>query len=288
MRRGVAALGACCLVSACGAHGSTRVTSPDASTSMAPSSPRAVTLRAVDDLLRSVLTPPGSRVATPREAAGLTPLSTTVSSSFIDHHTAYVVPLSVDDTIAWYQANPPAGTIASGSGSSSSSGTLTSSGLSFDGHRTADYETPEVQVNVSPSGADRSMVRIDAQAIWVPRRGPSDQIPLSETSVDVALYGRTGSPVKGTVTGSAVGDLARLVNRLHAVTEGGYNCPNDTGEHDVLVFRGRGPDRTVNAGVLGCGFVVIGVNGHHSKPGLWGGALVDRAVRRALGVSPHH
>jgi hypothetical protein len=163
-----------------------------------------------------------------------------------------------------------------------STGTMTVQGLTFDGPRTADYEGLEAQVNVTPSGTDRSMVRVDAQALWVPRRGPNDLIPLSETSVDVALYGPTGPPDRATLKGSAVLGLAALVNRLRPMTGGTYNCPNDTGEHDVLVFHGRGPDRTVRASVSGCEFVTIGTDHGSHAPTLWGGGALDRAVRHAL------
>jgi hypothetical protein len=247
----------------------------------APNSPQAVTLRAVDALLASVGTPPGSRVATPEEAAGLVPVSTTTGSDFVDHHTAYVVPLSLDDTLAWFSAHPPAGTISTGSSAVLSS-TSTIRGMTFDQTATASYLGLEAQVNVTPAGTETSKVRIDAQASWLPHRGPSDLIPLSETSVDVARFGSTGPPEKATLTGSVVTDLVRVVNRLRPPAGGTYNCPNDTGVHDVLVFHGVGPDRTVEASTSGCGFVAIWVHRRMRKPELWGGTHVERAVRRAL------
>jgi hypothetical protein len=66
-----------------------------------------------------------------------------------------------------------------------------------------------------------------------------------------------------------------------ATTGGSIACPNDTGAYDVLVFHGRGPDRTVEASTSGCGFVSIWVHGRMGKPELWGGWHVDGAVRRA-------
>lgn len=282
MRRAVAVLGVCCLaVSACGTRSATPRSTPHPSASGSRHSPQAATFRAVDDLLRSVATPPGSRLATPAEAAGLRPISTGTGADFVDHHTAYVVPLSLDDTLAWYQAHPPSGTTSSGS-SSMSNGTTTVEGLTFDGAATADYVGLEAQVNVSPAGTDQSKVRVDAQALWVPRRGPADLIPLSEASVEVALHGPTGPPRRATLTGAAVVDLARVVNHLRPTTGGVINCPNDTGGHDVLVFHGPGPDRTVWAQTSGCGFVAIRVHGRLRKPELWGGTTVDRAVQRAL------
>jgi hypothetical protein len=280
MRRVIAALGVCCLaVTACGTRSETPRGAP--APSWPPHSPQAVTMRAVDDLLHSVAVPPGSRLATPAEAAGLEPISTSTGTGFVDHHTAYVVPLSQSDTIGWYHSHPPDGTRASGS-SSSSNGATSTSGLTFDAPRTDSYVGLEAQVNVSSTGTDSATVRVDAQAVWLPRRGPSDMIPLAETSVRVARYVGGGPPVVATLTGSVVAHLARVVNRLPTPAGGTYNCPNDNGDHDVLVFHGRGPDRTVGASVSGCGFVAIRVHGHLRKPELWGGAALDRAVRRAL------
>ena len=284
VRRTAVLVGACCLLTACGTRGAAPQTAPDPPSSVrsiSPQSPQAVTLRAVDTLLRSVGTPAGSRTATVDEAAGLTPISTTVAHEFVDHHTAYAVPLSVNDALAWFRAHPPPRTKQSGS-SSMSDGTTTTSGLTFEAPPGADYVGLEAQINISPAGADSSLVRIDAQATWLSRRGPQDLVPLTETSVDVVLHDAARHIMRATLTGPVVADLARVVNHLRPVAGGTYNCPNDDGAHDVLVFHGRGPDRTVEAATSGCAFVAIRVNGARREPALWGGVTVDRAVRHAL------
>ncbi len=163
MKRLVMLVGTAVVLAGCG-RASDSVTAsgggptPPASPAAAvdPSTPRGVTENAVAALLAATPVPPGARPATAGEARHITVASYSSSQNRVDRHATYVVAMSVDDVIAWYDAHQPPGTTTSGSGESSDHAVLTSRSLSFDnGARNPAYDGLEADVIAKPRGDER-------------------------------------------------------------------------------------------------------------------------------------
>ncbi|HEX4470419.1 MAG TPA: hypothetical protein VH085_00515 [Nocardioides sp.] len=249
----------------------------------AGSSPEAITERAVAHELSSVTVPSGSRTASAAEARSIGPVEWTESDNRVDRHATYVVPLSTDETIAWFSAHPPAGMSNSGSSTSSSDGTTVTSGLIFDS--AADnpaYDALEGDVAARSSGDGSTLVRVDVQAVWL-LTATEERVPLDATSVRIVQVTAHHEAVhRATLSGHAVRRLARLIDAQRTIAPGIGSCGNDTGAHDTLTFTGAWPDRQYRATVSGCPFIAVRVSGKTLPALLQGAFQVDRLVTRLV------
>ena len=92
------------------------------------------------------------------------------------------MPLPMDAALSWLEAHPPAGLFLNGD---RSSGAVVVSWTYQDGPAPA-YTRPELTLAVAEGGADRSVLRVDGQVLWVPPprwfRSPANSaaaLPLS-------------------------------------------------------------------------------------------------------------
>src|SRR5262249_36917601 len=142
--------------------------------------------------------PPGSRLASADEAARITVASYSSSDNRVDRHATYVVPMSMDEVVAWYRAHAPAGTVQDGE--SSGNDPVLSKGLGFDARRRSPaYVGLEADINTQAEG-DGALLRIDAQAEWLADASPA-RVPDSVTSVQVVQVTDSGAVHRGRLTG---------------------------------------------------------------------------------------
>lgn len=128
-------------------------------------------------LLDSVVIPPGSVMLTggpsvllPGPVMGLPG-----ASSLIDDTRFWKVPMSMSAALAWFADHPPGGLRQSGSGSTSSHGTVVTSGLGYDAPSSAAWTDASVEIGVAPTGSGLSVVRADGIALWI------DPVPVRDS-----------------------------------------------------------------------------------------------------------
>ena len=167
------------------ACGSSRVVVQQHSTStVAPAEVAAASVTAnrqrtqaeVERLARLVAVPPGSVKVTSASPSVLTGpvMGTPATTSLIDDHTFWRVPLGMSATLGWFGAHPPGGLTKSGSGSSSSHGVTTMSGYGYGAPSSSAWTDASVEIGVAPMGPSTSLVRADAVAAWI------DPVPVRD------------------------------------------------------------------------------------------------------------
>jgi len=249
--------------------------------------PRGVTERAVARLLAAEPTPPGAtRVNAAPVAALASPVSEPASGNLVRRTAWWLVPGGVDRVLAYVAAHRPAGVIASGSEDTGGGGGPTVQGLSFDATG-PQWRQPSIYADfqlavVATADGNRTALRVDAEATWLPARSASSRIPDPVTTVDVVERRGGGAiTVRRTLPAAAARRLAVLVNALPVQVPGSYNCPMDDGRTDALTFHAPGRSITVTVRVTGCGEVSVGRAGP-GHPILLGGRDLHSAVAREL------
>ena len=227
---------------------------------------------------------PGGRAVRHSPVAALgKPPQTIGSPNFLEATGWWTAPGTVSEALDYLRGHPPTRLRASGHGTLTAPGVVVAS-LMFDGQPTDAYNQLTLVMAVTRMGAGVA-VRVDAQAVWLPRRTAAERIDATLTYVDVSITRPGVAPtVHRTVRGRHAQMLATVVNRLPVQPPGAFSCPIDRGYTDSLLFHVDGPDVLVRAEVEGCGTVQVTV-ARRTQPALQGGLAVDRAVTAALGLS---
>lgn len=170
--------------------------------------------------------------------------------------------------LAWVQAHPPTGSEPAVSASESAGPSL----LSFA------FPGPQSWLIVTPENASdgRTIIRLDASAVWIPSRPAGSQLGYGSTSVSVVTTNRLNPqfPVPAdestphTSTDPAVVHQAvDLLNALQPPIPGTKHCADDLGITVQITL----PDlATVKADAGGCGAVAITPQG--GSPQYYSGA----------------
>jgi hypothetical protein len=251
-------------------------------------SPRTATQRVVERLLAAAPIVPG---ATPVGHSPTKPLDQPMfepGSPNVISRTRWWTAPGTPDALQFFRTHLPAGVTPGGSSSTGGRGPNVQ-GLFFDAsgpqwRRPAVYTELALLVSVTPLG-NGTAIRVDAQAIWLPQHTADEQIPLSVTSVEVVVDRRgSAATVRRQLDASDARSLAAVVNHLAVSTSGIFHCPMDRGFTDTLTFHDTRGEIVVRADVGGCTPVKVLINGNQRVPTLQGGALVDHAVTKALGL----
>lgn len=184
-------------------------------------------------LLSLVRLPSGARRISAVPAHLDSALGTPAASSLIDDKRFWSIPMSYDDTVAWFTAHPPQGNVKSdGSGTGSGPGYQTH-GVEYAAPANPAFQSATLSINIGTDSARRSFMRADAQVVWLDPR-----------------------PIRDTATG----------RRIHFTVAQG--CPsNDRGVPDVT-NRGPGldtallPNQNPTRALL-CRYA--GLNGHRFR-----------------------
>lgn len=195
-------------------------------------------------------------------------------------YVAYGTPASVLATAA---ANPPYGMRPESretplNTTGSARGATPVYAVTFDGEPVRDaIARRTLTVDAAPLGSGRTVLRLDAQVVWIPARPAGSTIPGTATELTAAPHGPLG-PVGG--TGSAagarpvttddtvtVGRVAALIDTLPPFPPGLRECPRDSGGSVLLTFRQgtAGPVvATVRLATSGCTAAVLTVGERHT------------------------
>jgi hypothetical protein len=247
-------VGAAIVLGACGGHG--RAGAP-------ASDPRVVAVRTTSDLLRRVVVPTGATVDTGALPQMLRrPFFAENTPDLVDVHRAWIVPESSAGVLAFEHAHVPRGLTASGSGTSTAE-----SGIDFitlDATNavsgTGTIQSAEILVAVSPRTPTTSWLRVDAHAVWRPRRDPATIVPATDRVVTVTKDGHAR-----TITAAATVDrIEHEFNALPAAVPGTSGCGLQTDTLAVAFASSREAQPDVTA-TLDCGALAVTAHGHHQQ-----------------------
>ena len=270
-----------------------------ASASAAPSpSPKQLAQADVVSMLAAFRAPPGARSSGPIAVPALASAPAGATPDFVSKTAWWLVPGTMDATLAWITAHRPVGFAFGGSGYSSDRSGVT--------NRFDQFTLPNVPnviserslyVTVASDGAGSTALRVDSQVSWLPQKSPAERIPAAAKVVTIlaepGLAG--GGPVREvtrfhppvTVTNPAtVTKIAKVVDGLPLMPPGVFSCPADNGQGLRLTFRATkdGPVLAqVTAEMNGCGTVGLTVGGKR-MPVLWGGARMAQQVLKLAGI----
>lgn len=243
---------------------------PQTSTAPEPrgNSPRAVTVRAVDRLLRAAPALPGSvSSAGPPSAVLRNGMSTPASPNLIRRIEWSTVPGSVHDALAYFAAHVPSGIRPAGSGRYTDHGVTKVYSRSYhavgSGWRHAGtYTGLELSIVAGQLG-DHVGVGIYADAIWLPPRPSNSYVPPDVTGATVVIV-REGvaRTVHRHLDKSDARRLARIVNGLSVPAPGVRSCPMAlVGRQEDIVRFAHSTHTTVTVTATGCREVDVTVGG---------------------------
>jgi hypothetical protein len=211
--------------------------------------------------------------------------------------------------LGWVNAHPPTGT--------TQQSPMQTTGPHGVEERTTSFTLPaipgvvgtrELLVSTASLPGGRTVIRVDAEDIWLTPRPAAERIPAAKYLIVTAKsprYARpprilpgmgvdpTASPSAGparlVVTDQAtIGKIAEAVDGLPTMLPGTYSCPADTGGGITLTFESSasGPVvATVDAAATGCATVTVTTHGK-KQPTLQGGGLIGH-VESLLHVQWH-
>jgi len=195
------------------------------------------------DLLTELRLPPGANFS-PTMPAGTAPILSTASGrkppTLVDRTTWWTVPGEPDEVITWTAMNPPA--------EASTLGALTA--VSFETEETAkaaEFTWPAIPdlfskrslwVAAVPGFSGSSIVRADAEVVWVVPHPPGERIPASARFLEVVEHRRPRSRTFTIAKIQVVRRIVALVNGLSVSQPDGLLCPKRRSTHRLqLTFR---------------------------------------------------
>jgi hypothetical protein len=206
----------------------------------------------------------------------------------------FTAPGTMDEAIAYLRAHVPAGMRFSGTGSGAHYGVVTSQDISYANPSSGNVRDAFLNIFVAPYRGGVG-VGMYATANWVPSRPPGYLIE-DATSVTVTVRRGGAHPqahaphapsVRRTLTGPAVAELARTVNRLQPAYLVNISCPYGLpGFDDTLVFATPAGPVRVLANITGCAGTELRYPGRRQLQ-LQAGNL-NHAVLHALGLPPKY
>jgi hypothetical protein len=237
------------------------------------------TVRAVEQLLASVVEPVGATQVLSAPTAELSGPPFGVDSSVVYRSTLWTVPLSLTDAETFYLGHRVAGSTEAKTWLEPVDEMI----FRVPGGDAFAVATIYVDVMTYQSGV---AVRVDAAAVWIPTKPASEYIGSVE-SADVTVDRNGAAPIVGCrLTGAPAQRLAAAVDALRPEPHSGLviPCPlSQYGGTDTLVFHAAGRTITAVATVGGCGGVDVDVDGV-AQPRL--GGDVDAQVLAVLGLPP--
>lgn len=196
----------------------------------------------------------------------------------------------------WFAAHPPAGTTAGELGFSNGPSSETKY-LSYDRKPTPQLAQRSLGISVLHVGG-RTLLRVDAESVWIPARPADATIPAGVTRVVVTKdepgsNGVVPKPVTlPAVTGSrSVAAIVSAFNGLSRPVPGQMtSCPQSTG--GVLQFAfyqgsSKAPVATAATVVTGCGGVTLSVRGGAQGLDLNLSPALDQVVKQLPQPKPN-
>lgn len=231
--------------------------------------------------------PDGSRRMHWRRVTGVSPSLAAILTDVVDRRALFHVPMPMTALSRYLRAHPPAGLTVSSSGSYGSRKKITARTVTFSPkHQPGEIYSAMLVTTFKPAKNGASLLRVDAQVAWFPRRGGAVRIHARDyKSVTVARFRADGHGRRiRTLTGARqVARLARVYNRLHGAPDVLTGCPSaNANTIDYrLTFHPAGGAPAVVVSPTNCLFVDVTIGGH-PEPNLYPADAVIAAARRVL------
>jgi hypothetical protein len=176
---------------------------------------QADTTKAVQDLLRTLILPPGARPAATAPVPELGYLGTPSLGSIQDRG-YWTLPQPMNEALDFFNNNIPSGLTKSGTETRSLRGVVVLRGLQVDATPTAAYSNLGFMLRIAADGTG-SAIRVDARGRALPARPAAEHIPLPVSSVEITATRSsptTQQPpaVHRIVVGDQAQKLATIVN----------------------------------------------------------------------------
>jgi hypothetical protein len=194
------------------------------------------TLAATQRLLALIPAPPGAVPETsPPDQLGGPAVGTPSTTSLVDPHEFWRVPLSFTDATAWLNAHPPGG-LQRLSTLDGSQNPVRMLGAGYGGG-TGVWATGEVDIGIVAVDANTTGWRVDVYRVWEDDQPPLDTMPGPRLHVTVAAGCPAGLGEAGDVTSSGA-ELASALLPTDVPTGGvlcNYRGPDATGHRTLTV-----------------------------------------------------
>jgi hypothetical protein len=279
-RRLLPVLIASAILALAGACASSATSSRPASVSPAAAN-RAAARLDVTKLLSRLLLPAGAqRSATEPNGGGHAlahPISAPATPNLVDRHQWWIVPGTPKAVLAYISRHAPAGSrvVLTGSGSGPGGVTLTMVGYGWPAVPGV-LGSRELVIGAVRHG-EHTLLRVDAQDVWISPRPASERIPAGTTRLRLVVS--RGTKVQqgplAFVSSAKLQRVTALLNELPAAQPGVVACPSDPGVRVTLRFFAGQPGPPLAVAVVnpgGCGGVQLTLAGK-PQPALAGGPI---------------
>jgi hypothetical protein len=263
-------------------------------------------------LLHAFRAPTGSTALAARPAG--TPASlanaptTPVTSDLVQQTAWYTITGTPAAVLARIKARPPVGLTPAGSTqlTSAASGPRASApvyALTYAWPPIANEIAQQtLSIAAASIGSDTTVLRLDAQVVWIPKKPTGDVIPATAKALTAAPHAGLGAADSGDASISTqdpevVDRVASLLDSLPLFPPGARSCPAGNGANVLLTFRKSTAGSVVATalvGASGCDTVQLTVGGT-KEPVLAGNAELVTEIEQALGahwsglgIAPHH
>jgi hypothetical protein len=255
--------------------------------------PKQLAERDVAERLAAAPLPPGAQRVThlPKPLGLNEPGAAPATPDLVDRGSQFVTSIGAAQTLAWFEANPPAHSKQSGTGTSSSGGKVLSREVTFAWDELPTVRERALLVTVAARPGGGAAFRIDAQAVWIAPHPAAAKVPAAARLLELEYASKGEAARTATVTGSAkVAEYAHLIDTADAAQRGTVNCPEIPTDSPILTLTFRasrgGPVLAEARQQLppGCGHpLTLTVEGH-KVPTLEGSGPLDRRALERLGV----
>jgi hypothetical protein len=232
--------------------------------------PPSAALRLADRLLASAILPAGSRpVPSPRSGPLTAPLGFVATPNIADRHALWTVPTRIDDVAAFLKTHlPPAMKLSSWSAGGTDPTQSVVQELSSPGR---DVHAGFLWWSITPTGPATSLLRLDAEVLWLPARSPGELVAPSDAVAALTwqqqVFGPPPTVVSAQRTVSDAATVARLrdiFNDLQSDLPGARSCTMfNSGIKETAAFSRTttDPPDVVATVVGGCSVVTVTVQG---------------------------
>lgn len=239
----------------------------------------------VDAILADFAVPPGAKqLSAPpaRVSPGLRePFQMPRTPYLVDKHSLWEVPGAPAAVLAWEEQHMPRQFTRNVTFHGTSGGVANTGDVFSLPSITDVLDTRELLVEVIDAGGGQTVIRVDAQAAWVPPKSADAVVPSAATVVTLSMnYGLNANgrkpPAPVTITDPATaGKVAALIDHVPPSPGGTHGCPADDGKTLDLAFRARPGGPVLATAVLqlsGCEQVDLTVSKQDYGLGHPGGA----------------
>ena len=205
-------------------------------------------------------------------------VSRPATPNLVDRHQWWIVPGTPRTVLAYIAAHRPAGSqlVLTGGGTGPGGTSYSAVGYGWPAVP-GTLGSRELVIGAVRHGEHTTLLRVDAQDVWISPRPASERIPPGTTRLRLVVT-RFGKLQQGPLTFVSASKLQRvtaLLNELPRAQPGVVACPADPGLRVTLRFLAQGASAPLAVAVVdpaGCGGVQLTLHGSRQPP-LAGGPI---------------